>query len=425
MNRNLFDSYLESMNFLNEVSINYPSAISFASGRPYKDFFNVESAISGIKSYVKANKPEKQSTDEFFNHLGQYNKTKGIINESISRLIYNDEQIAANPEDIIMTDGAQEGMAIIINTLFSSPDDVLLVSDPSYIGFIGYAKIAGIPIHAIHRNNSSTDLDHLENTIQELLKRGKKPRAIYEVPDFHNPTGSYMPLNARKRIIELAEKYDFYIIEDNPYGYFIYDVEKIPTLKALDRYKRVIYLGSFAKTIFPSLRLGYLLVDQKIKSGNKVYNLVDECKKVKSFITVNTSTLLQAMAGSILQQENYSLKSFCRLKVEYCKKNRDAMVNAVKHFFGSDQEWQRPAGGFFMMMDIPFPISDNQILECAEKHSVIFCPMYMFYLDKTKGANQIRLAFSNLTTDEIELGIERLAGFLIKKNAWRNISCLR
>ena len=411
MNRNLFDTYLESMNFLNEVSINYPGAISFASGRPYKDFFDVESAVSGIKSYVEANKPEDKSTDEFFNYLGQYNKTKGIINESISRLLHKDEQIAVEPEDIIMTDGAQEGMAIIINTLFSSPDDVLLVSDPSYIGFIGYAKIAGIPIHSINRNNSGTDAEHLENTVRGLLKQGKRPRAIYEVPDFHNPMGSYMPLNERKRIIELAEKYDFYVIEDNPYGYFIYDVEKIPTLKALDRYKRVIYLGSFAKTIFPSLRLGYLVVDQKIKNGNKAYNLVDECKKVKSFITVNTSTLLQAMAGSILQRENYSLKSFCRQKVEYCKKNRDTILNAVKRCFGPVQEWQKPAGGFFMVMDIPFPVSDNLILECAEKHSVIFCPMYMFHLDKTKGTKQIRLAFSNLTTDEIELGVERLAGF--------------
>lgn len=412
MNRNLFDTYLESMNFLNEISINYPGAISFASGRPYKDFFDVESAVSGIKSYVEENKPKNQSTDEFFNYLGQYNKTKGIVNESISRLLYNDEQINVDPEDIIMTDGAQEGMAIIINTLFSSPDDVLLVSDPSYIGFVGYAKIAGIPIHTINRNKFSTDLDHLENTIRELLKQGKKPRAIYEIPDFHNPTGSYMPLNERKRIIELAEEYDFYIIEDNPYGYFIYDVEKIPTLKALDRYKRVIYMGSFAKTIFPSLRLGYLIVDQKIKNQNKVYNLVDECKKVKSFITVNTSALLQAMAGAILQRENYSLKSFCRQKVEYCKKNRDALLNAVKHYLGPNQKWQKPAGGFFMVIDIPFSVSDNLILECAEKYSVIFCPMYLFCLNKTKGANQIRLAFSNLTTDEIELGIERLARFL-------------
>jgi (S)-3,5-dihydroxyphenylglycine transaminase len=135
INHHLFGSYLDRMNFLNEISIDYPDAISFGSGRPDKRFFNVKDVVSCFFSIDGGD----------FNALGQYNKTNGIINESISMLLRNDEAIAALPGNIILTDGAQEGMAIVINTLFEpgSNHDVLLVSDPSYIGFVGYAKDIG------------------------------------------------------------------------------------------------------------------------------------------------------------------------------------------------------------------------------------------------------------------------------------------
>ncbi len=416
MNNNLFDTYLESMNFLNEISIKHQSAISFGSGRPREEFFNVEEVVLGVKEFVRNNKPQNMDLNDYFNYLGQYNLTKGIINEAIAKLLYNDEQIIVNPEDIIITDGAQEAMAIVINTLFSSQKDVLLVSEPSYIGFIGYAKIAGITVCTVKRSRQSMDIDDLETTITGLIKQGKRPKVIYEVPDFHNPTGGYMPLNERIRMIELAQKYDFYIVEDNPYGYYIYDTGKIPTLKALDKYKRVIHIGSFSKTIFPSMRLGYLVADGKIKRGNSSYRLSEECKKVKSFITVNTSTLLQAMAGAVIQKENYSLKAFCKPKVENCKRNRDAMVKALDCCMGSRQKWEKPSGGFFMVVDVPFRLTDNMILECVEKLSVIFCPMYMFCIDKNKGQNQMRLAFCNLTVKQIEDGIERLSEFIRSKS---------
>lgn len=144
------------------------------------------------------------------------------------------------------------------------------------------------------------DLDELEEKVLALHNQGKRLRAVYEVPDFHNPTAEYMPLNSRRRLLDLAEKYDFYIVEDNPYGYYLYEGEKIPTLKALDIHRRVIYIGSFSKTIFPSLRLGYLVADLDLSIDSRKVRLSELCKKVKSFLTVNTSALLQAMAGNCL-----------------------------------------------------------------------------------------------------------------------------
>jgi (S)-3,5-dihydroxyphenylglycine transaminase len=338
INNHLFDSYLERMNFLNEISIDYPDAISFGSGRPNKHFFNVKDIVSHFLSFAGRNHEGSGNGEDFFNALGQYNKTKGIINESISSLLLNDEKIDAASGDIIITDGAQEGMVIVINTLIdlNSNNDVLLVSDLSYIGFVGYAKIAGVPIISVPRDENSIHLECLEDTIVQLKKKGKIPKVVYEVPDFHNPTGEYMPLEKRKHLIELAEKHNLFIVEDNPYGYFRYDGEKIPTLKALDTYCRVIYLGSFSKTLFPSIRMGYLVAGQQVtdpRNKNKTTPLVEALKKTKSFTTVNTSTLLQAMVGHFLQSQDYTLIPFCQPKVAAYKENRDAMLRALsKHF---------------------------------------------------------------------------------------------
>ena len=419
INRHMFDPYVDAMNFLNEVSIVNPHAISFGSGRPDKNFFNVRDIVSHFLS----SGGETGDMESYYNDLGQYNKTKGIINDILARLLKNDEDINADPEDIMVTDGAQEGMAIVIDSLFdsSSKEDVLLVSDPSYIGFVGYAKIAGIPVVPVARDENSVDLEHLESTILRLKKEGKNPKVLYEVVDFHNPTGTYMPLEKRKQLIELAEKHNFLIVEDNPYGYFRYDTEKIPTLKALDNYQRVIHLGSFAKTLFPSLRLGYLVVDQWItdpKDKTKGIKLVEEFKKTKSFITVNTSTLLQSMAGSFIRKQDYSMIRFCQPKVEAIGKKRDIMLESLAHHFPSTEawaekiKWNRPVGGFFLVINLPFKVTAELLKECVENYSVIFCPMSFFCLDPEAGAYQIRLAYSPRTHEEIREGIGRLSDFV-------------
>lgn len=414
INDHLFGSYLERMNFLNEISIDYPDAISFGSGRPDQRFFSVKGIVSGFLSSGAGDGGE--NSEDYFNGLGQYNKTKGIINEAISTLLRNDENIEIDPGDIVLTDGAQEGMIIVINTLFdlSRSEDVLLVSDPSYIGFVGYAKILGVPIVTVKRDGDSIDLQHLEETLVGLRKAGKNPKVLYEIPDFHNPTGEYMPLEKRKRLIELAEKYNFFIVEDNPYGYFRFDAEKIPTLKALDEYRRVIYLGSFSKTLFPSIRLGYLAADQVINHRGRQVRLVEELKKTKSFTTVNTSTLLQGMAGSYLHSQNYTMVPSCGPKVESCRRNRDTMLEALsEHFTGIDGvKWNRPRGGFFMVVDLPFAMTDELLKKCVEEYSVIVCPMSFFCLDEAAAAHQIRLAFSTRTPEEIREGIARLSKFI-------------
>jgi (S)-3,5-dihydroxyphenylglycine transaminase len=226
-------------------------------------------------------------------------------------------------------------------------------------------------------------------------------------------------------LLELAEIHNFLIVEDNPYGYFIYDGAKIPTLKALDRYGRVLYLGSFSKTLFPSIRLGFIAAGQEFSSGSRQIRLVEELKKTKSFTTVNTSTLLQAIADSYLRGQNYSLVDVNAKKIEALRLKRDTMVAALRDRFpGSGDragriKWNNPAGGFFLVIDLPFKVTQEHLRQCVENHSVIFCPMSFFCLRDDTGDSQIRLAFSNLSPAKIEQGIDRLAAF-IKGVADRN-----
>ncbi len=421
INERLFDSYLERMNFLNEVSIDYPGAISFGSGRPDRKYFNVEEVISSLHDFAEETfrtGADAGLEEAEINAFGQYNRTKGIINETIVKLLANDEQITADPGHILMCDGAQEGMTIIINSLFGSQQDVLLVSDPSYIGFVGYAKIYGVPIVPVRRKGNCVDFDHLESLIKELQQAGKNPKCYYEVVDFHNPTGSYMTLEERQQLLHMAEKYNFLVVEDNPYGYFLYDGDKIPTLKALDTNRRVIYLGSFSKTIFPSIRLGYIIADQEIYHNQREIKLVEELKKTKSFTTVNTSTLLQAMAAGYLQRQNHSLLQANEKKIASLREKRDTMTAALAHYLAQpaaagNVSWNTPRGGFFLVIDVPFDVTEEALGECVRDHGVIFCPMSFFCLLPEAGKRQIRLAFSNLSPAIIEQGIEKLSAFIL------------
>jgi DNA-binding transcriptional MocR family regulator len=203
------------------------------------------------------------------------------------------------------------------------------------------------------------------------------------------------------------------------YNSFSYAQKKHPTLKSLDKYGRVIYVGSFSKSLFPGLRIGLIAAEQKIENEEgKVVPLVDEMVKVKAQITNNTSTISQAILGGVLLDLDFSLSKWNERKFESYRQKRDKMVESLNHniklFFNewaSGIKWIEPDGGFFVKMSLPFSIAMEDVYECAEKYRVIFCPMQFFYLN-SEIDNEIRLTFSNLSLQDIDEGIKRLSFFL-------------
>ncbi len=411
----LADPLLDVMNFLNEVVLRYPGAVSFAPGRPAERHFDVEGSLGAAAVWVESRARAAGTTERaVWNDLGQYNKTNGIINDLIARQLAADEGIAASPESILVTTGCQEGMAILLLGLIDPAEDALLVSDPAYIGIPGLARILGLTLIPIPTGERGLDPQAVLRGIEEAQRMGRRPRALYDVPDFNNPLGTRMPVAARHALLGLAREHGMLVWEDNPYGMFSYDGPPLPTLKALDEHGVVIYMGSFSKTLFPGLRLGYLVADQQVvlPSGSRV-PLTAELSKIKSLTTVNSSPVVQAMAGGILLESGGSLRPLVQAKLPFYRANRDRMLSCLEAALGGavGVSWNRPEGGFFLTLTLPFEFTDECLTACARDYGVIVCPMRFFALSPGR-ERQVRLSFSYVTEEQIDEGIDRFARFV-------------
>lgn len=409
------DPLLEVMNFLNEVVLRYPQAISFAPGRPAERHFDVERSLAQAPRFV-----EHRAGDTgwpplaVWNDLGQYNKTNGIINDLVARQLELDEGIRVRPESIMITHGCQEAMTILLMGLFDPARDTLLVSDPTYIGITGLAAILGIEMLPIPTGEEGLDPAAVSAAIAAVRRGGKRPRALYDIPDFNNPLGTQMPLAARHALLDVLRSEGVLLFEDNPYGMFSYDGDPLPTLRSLDEHGTVVYLGSFAKTLYPGLRVGYLVGDQEVvgKAGQRT-SLAAELSKVKSLTTVTTSPVVQAVVGAQLLENGGSLRALVRGKLPFYKSNRDRMLACLERELGgvAGVRWNRPAGGFFLTVHLPFEVDDASLQACARDYGVIVCPMSYFSLTAGR-ERQVRLSFSYVTESQIEEGIARFARFV-------------
>jgi len=258
--------------------------------------------------------------------------------------------------------------------------------------------------------------------LRAVRQGGRVPRAVYDIPDFNNPMGTRMPLATRRALLDLARREGVLLFEDNPYGMFAYDGEPLPTLKALDEHGVVVYLGSFSKTLYPGLRIGYLVLGQEVRGvdGRPTTTLAAELSKVKSLTTVTTPPLLQAIVGGVLLEEGGSLKRLMADKLPFYRENRDRMLESLETHFGADPalaatvRWNRPHGGFFLTLTLPFDFTEERLTACAAEYGVIVCPMSFFAIEGERGGRnrEIRLSFSYVTPAKIEEGIARLARFV-------------
>lgn len=405
---------LEVMTFLNEVIQRYPNAISFAPGRPSEQFFDVRGAIAGIGRWVNhAAEASDRPGTEVWASLGQYGNTAGLIQDLLAHHLGADAGIHVNPDAILVTSGCQEAMAIALLGLFEPSTDTLLVSDPTYIGITGLARLVGIPIHPIRSGEEGLSPAAVEDAIRAVRRSGRRPRALYDVPDFNNPLGTSIPVSARHELLAIVDRQDVLVLEDNPYGSFSYDGDPLPTLKALDTRGSVIYLGSFAKTLFPGLRIGYLVADQAAANGPGC--VAGALAKVKSLTSVNTPPLMQAVVGAALLESGGSLAPLIAARLPFYRANRDRMLRSLAECFGENGRagvrWSRPAGGFFLRLVLPFVFGQEELDRCAREYGVIVCPMSFFAL--TPGyEREVRLSFSCVVDSAIQEGVERLQSFV-------------
>lgn len=416
----LSDPVLSSMMFLNEVTSRFPDAISFAPGRPYEGLFDTDRIPDHLAAYTGYLAQRRGlSAAEVGTALFQYGRTNGQIHELVAETLANDEGLRVSPESIVVTVGAQEGMVLALRALITGPDDVLLASSPCYVGITGAARLLDVHTVPVPESAHGVDPETVAEVAAKVRADGRRPRALYVVPDFANPSGASMPVPVRRRLLEVAAEEGLLVIEDNPYGFFSRDDELRPTLKSLDTDHTVVYLGSFAKTCFPGARVGYVVADQPVRHPDGTTSLLaDELAKIKSMLTVNTSSLSQAVIGGILVGNGCRLRDANRDTVRFYRANLLRLLDQLALHLPPDTgvTWNTPGGGFFLVLTVPFAVDQAAVERSARDHGVLWTPMDSFYLDGG-GTHQLRLSCSYVEPSLLDEGVRRLAAFIAAETA--------
>ncbi|WP_326695962.1 PLP-dependent aminotransferase family protein [Streptomyces sp. NBC_01754] len=411
----VWDPVATSMNFLNEVADRFPDAISLAAGRPWDGFHDPADLPRYLRVFQDHLAASGMPPDRVGSLLMQYGRTNGVLGELIARQLANDEGISVRPEAIAVTSGCQEAMVIALRGLCARPGDVLLAVEPWYVGITGAARLLGIDVVPVPEGPGGLDPAAVAATARAVRAGGRTPKALYVVPNFSNPSGRSLSPEARLGLLDVTEAEDLIVLEDDPYGLFGLGDEPRPSLKALDRRSRVIYLGSFAKSCFPGARVGFLVADQPVlaRDGRRTL-LAEELSAVKSMLTVNTSPVAQAVIGGLLLESGCSLRAASRDKSAFYRRNLRTLLRALEEHFpdtaGRRVRWTVPSGGFFVVLEVPVP-ADEKLLELsAERYGVLWTPMRFFYADG--GTHALRLSSSALEPGRIGEGVARLARLL-------------
>lgn len=411
------DPVLDTMNFLNEITFRYPDAISFAPGRPYDGFFDTEQIFTHIRTYLDHLAAKGSSPAQIRSTVFQYGPTAGLIRELIADSLRDDENIDVPAESIVVTVGCQEAMLLVLRALIAGPRDVFLVSSPCYVGITGAARLLDIEVTEVEEREDGFRCADLDVAIRAELDRGRRPRALYVVPDHSNPAGTTMPMETRHQLLELASRHDVLIVEDSPYR-MVSPAPHLPTLKSLDRQRRVVHLGSFSKTAFPGARVGFAIADQPVTDATGHTGLLaDELVKIKSMVTVNTPPVSQAVIAGMLLACQGRISELNMEAAAYYANAMKATLRRLDQCFPAERRaalgvrWNEPDGGFFLTMRVPFVAGNEALTRSAEDFGVIWTPMSYFY-PHGGGSHTIRLSVSYLTEEDITEGITRLGNFI-------------
>lgn len=363
-----------------------PGTISFAGGLPDPNLFPA-------KAMKKAT--EKILTESPDIAL-QYGLTLGKVSlrEKIVNLMAR-EGVEATVDNIAITTGSQQAITIAAMLLLEQ-DDVIITENPSYLGAFSAFKPFATNYVGINGDEEGMLMEELEET----LKNTPKAKTIYVIPNFQNPTGRTWSFERRKRLLELAGKYNLSILEDNAYGEVRFEGDRIPSIKSLDVDGRVIHLGSFSKILSPGLRVGWACANKEI---------ILKYELIKNGLDLQSAELAQMQVEQFLEENDLELH-LSKINRVY-KERRDLMIKIIKDEFPNEARYYYPKGGMFIWVELPSHINTRQLLVKAIQKKVGFVPGGSFY-PKEDCESSMRLNFSTMENDKIVKGIKILGKLL-------------
>jgi 2-aminoadipate transaminase len=249
----------------------------------------------------------------------------------------------------------------------------------------------------VPQDDDGMRMDILEKTLERLEKRGKKPKFIYVVPDFQNPSGVTMSLERRKQLLALAYKYEVPILEDSPYRDLRYSGEAVPAIYSLDTQNQVMVLGTFSKLLCPGLRLAWIMAPAE---------WMDRMVVAKQGMDLCSPTYTQLIAAEYMKLGLLS-PQIEKIRKTYGRKLQ-VMLDALKRYMPKGVKWTKPKGGLFLWVKLPKNMSANELFPKAIENKVAYVVGTAFHCNG-KGQNTMRINFSFSTEQQIDEGIQRLA----------------
>jgi len=364
-----------------------PEIISFAGGMPAPELFPIKEIIEAAKNVL-----EKSGRAAL-----QYSATEGFM--PLRKIIANERMkpsgVDVTEDDIIITSGSQQGLDFS-GRIFINSGDTIICESPSYLGAINAFKAYEPRFVEIEMDDHGMIMEELEKALAE----NPQAKFIYTIPDFQNPTGKTLSVDRRKKMVELAVKYNIPIVEDNPYGDLRFDGEMLPAIKSFDKEGIVIFLGTFSKTFSPGLRLGWVCAEPTILNKYLI---------VKQGADLQTNSLAQREAAEYMQAHNLN-EHIIKIKEVY-KKRRDLMLETMKQEFPNDCTFTYPEGGLFTWVKLPENVDARDVFKLALEQNVAFVPGGSFFPNGGK-KNYFRLNYSNMSEEKIVEGITRLGKVL-------------
>ena len=363
-----------------------PDIIAMAAGAPYTKALNMDKMARIVAEVMKKNGPEAL----------QYGSSEGFepLRAWLTKFMA-DEDVECTPDDIVITDGSQQGLELAAK-IFINPGDTVITEAPSYVGalnaFLSYeANIIQVPC-----DDNGLKVDKVAEQLAACKKKGVQVKFIYTVSNFQNPSGVTMSLARRKKLVKLAREFATIIIEDAAYRRLSFEDTPVVSLKSLDP-DNVVYLGTFSKIISPGLRVGWLIAPRPIR---------ERIVFAKQAADLCSSSLTQRVVEEYFRETD--VKTHLKRLIAIYIKRRDMMLNACEEFFPKGVKWTTPKGGFFVWVTLPDYIDTTSMLAKAIQEKVAYVPGKAFFADGS-GRNCLRLNYSFMKERDIREGVRRLA----------------
>ena len=367
-----------------------PEVISFAGGLPAPELFPVDKMLAATEVVLKENGPQAL----------QYGPTDGYtpLRQHIVNRMKARNKIETDVSHILMTAGSQQGLDYVAR-LFCDPGDVVIMESPSYLGAINAFTLSQPKYVEIPTDEHGMIMEELE----KVLATTDKVKFIYVIPDFQNPSGRTWPLERRKKFMEIVNKYEIPVVEDNPYGELRFAGEFLPSLKSMDPKELVIYLGTFSKILAPGYRLGWICAS---------HTFIEKFNLIAQAAVLQTATPSMMIISKFLDM--YDLDEHVATLLPTYKHRCNLMMDCIKEYFPAEIKYTIPDGGLFTWAELPEYIDTKAMAPQALAQNVAYVPGAGFFPNGGV-KNCMRLNYSCSTDDRIVEGIKRLAD-VIKAN---------